>query len=209
MVTPLAHIRCGQEDTVAAESADEDAAPALADAGRTGLPAAAPSASVAAAHESFRDRIRCVIRHPCHRAAWARVFSCPHGARSSLPSGTLVGHLAGQWRRTVRSGSCAPDAGWVGVVRGPWGAVLQCRCRCRRQPASQARRQRPNKTTRFLTKLPRCGSCQRVPALLVLCCAVPYDCLMATKLCTETLNVKTDNHCIQVAVRVVRLNYTY
>lgn len=74
------------------------------------LPAAAPSASVAAAHESFRDRIRCVIRHPCHRAAWARVFSCPHGARSSLRhAGCSPGG----------SGSCAPAAGWVWcAVRG-------------------------------------------------------------------------------------------
>lgn len=165
MVTPLAHIRCGQEDTVAAESADEDAAPALADAGRTGLPAAAPSASVAAAHESFRDRIRCVIRHPCHRAAWARVFSCPHGARSSLRhAGCSPGG----------SGSCAPAAGWVGVVRGPWGAVLRyCSAGAGAGGSPPARRGANGQT-----KQPASSRNFRAVAAasgyrLCLCCAVP------------------------------------
>lgn len=164
MVTPLAHIRCGQEDTVAAESADEDAAPALADAGRTGLPA---------------------CRAVCICSGSARIIPRQDPLRDppSMPPRRLGPRLFVPARRAV-----LPPARWlltwrvrilragrrVGVVRGPWGAVLHyCSAGAGgTPPARRGAAPTAKQTTRFLTKLPRCGSCQRVPALLVLCRAV-------------------------------------
>jgi hypothetical protein len=85
----------------------------------------------------------------------------------------------------------------VGVVRGPWGpwgagagGIPPARCGANGQTNNPL----PHETSALW----------QLPAGTGFACAVlvPYDCLMATKLCTETLDVKTDNHCIQVAVLV-------
>lgn len=147
----------------------------------------------AAAHESFRDRIRCVIRQPCpcHCAAAARARVFVPARRAVLLLLRAAGWLASPGvRGVVMSLGASVSAGWISVAsannpdprRAAW-AWASCAGR--------------GTAKRLLTKLPRCArcgsSCQRVPALLVLCrmtVSWPLNFLYGDCLDEQSLHIK-------------------